>query len=140
VAHGAGPGQDPTEPRAEARARGREAEALAASFLEARGFEVVARNHRTRRGEVDLVCRDGDVLCFVEVRSRTSAAQGGPEETVGAAKARRVVAAATDWAVRNGGLERAIRFDVVAVAFGEGPPQVTHFPAAFDASGRPGIW
>jgi putative endonuclease len=120
--------------------RGREAEALAAAFLEERGFEVIARNHRTRRGEVDLVCREGDLLCFVEVRSRTSGAQGGPEETVGPRKARRVVAAATDWAMRNGGAERAIRFDVVAVAFGEGAPRITHFPAAFDASGRPGIW
>jgi putative endonuclease len=122
------------------RARGREAEDLAAAFLEERGCEVIARNHRIRHGEVDLVCREGDVLCFVEVRSRTSAAQGGPEETVGPSKARRVVAAATDWAMRNGGLERAVRFDVIAVTFGDGAPRVEHFPAAFDASGRPGVW
>ncbi len=122
------------------RARGRDAEALAAAFLKGRGLEILARNHAIRRGEVDLVCRDGEVLCFVEVRSRTSAAQGGPEETVGRRKARRVVAAATDWAARNGGLERAIRFDVVAVTFGEGAPRIEHFPAAFDADGNPGIW
>jgi putative endonuclease len=122
------------------RARGREAEDLAAAFLAGRGYEVLARNHRIRRGEVDLVCREGDLLCFVEVRSRTSEAQGGPEETVGRIKARRVVAAATDWALRNGGLDRAIRFDVVAVTFGEGPPRLEHFRAAFDADGRPGVW
>jgi putative endonuclease len=122
------------------RARGREAEDLAAAFLAERGCEVIARNHRIRRGEVDLVCREGDVLCFVEVRSRTSEAQGGPEETVGRVKARRVVAAATDWAVRNGGLDRAIRFDVVAVTFGEGAPRLEHFRGAFDADGRPGLW
>jgi putative endonuclease len=121
-------------------ARGREAEDLAAAYLAERGVEVIARNHRVRRGEVDLVCREGDVLCFVEVRSRTSAAQGGPEETVGPLKARRVVAAATDWAVRNGGLDRAIRFDVVAVTFGDGAPRLEHFRGAFDASGRPGLW
>jgi putative endonuclease len=121
-------------------ARGREAEDLAAAYLAERGVEVIARNHRVRRGEVDLVCREGDVLCFVEVRSRTSGAQGGPEETVGRLKARRVVAAATDWAVRNGGLDRAIRFDVVAVTFGDGAPRLEHFRAAFDASGRPGLW
>jgi putative endonuclease len=122
------------------RARGREAEELAAAFLARRGVEVIARNHRIRQGEVDLVCRDGDVLCFVEVRSRSSEAPGGPEETVGPRKARRVVAAATDWAVRNGGLDRAMRFDVVAVTFGEGAPRVEHFPAAFDAGGGPGVW
>ncbi len=53
------------------RARGREAEALAAAWLETRGYRILARNHALRRGEVDLVCRDGDVLCFVEVRSRS---------------------------------------------------------------------
>ncbi len=129
----------PTAP-SERRARGREAEDLAARFLVSRGFEVLARNHSIRRGEVDLVCKDGDVLCFVEVRSRNSLAQGGPEETVGRRKARRVVAAATDWAVRNGGLERSIRFDVVAVTFGDGPARIDHFPAAFDEDGAPGHW
>ncbi len=123
------------------RRRGREAEDLAASVLEARGLEILARNHAIRQGEVDLVARDGEVLCFVEVRSRSSEAQGGPEETVDAAKARRVVAAATDWAARNGVLERDLRFDVVAVTLLEGaPPRVEHFRGAFDADGQPGLW
>ena len=123
------------------RARGREAEDLAAAFLEARGLAILARNHATRQGEVDLVAREGDVLCFVEVRSRTSEAQGGPEETVSASKARRVVAAATDWAARNGGLDRDIRFDVVAVTLLDGaPPRLEHFRGAFDADGQPGLW
>lgn len=122
------------------RERGRAAEDLAAAWLERRGFEVLARNHATRRGEVDLVCREGDVLCFVEVRSRSSRAQGGPEETVGRRKALRVVAAATDWAARNGGLDRAIRFDVVAVTDGPGGPEIEHFRNAFDADGNPGLW
>ncbi len=123
------------------RARGREAEDLAATFLRERGFEVLARNHAIRQGEVDLVCREGEVLCFVEVRSRTSEAQGGPEETVGRRKARRVVAAATHWALEHGGLERDIRFDVVAVTLLDGaPPRLEHFRAAFDADGQPGLW
>jgi putative endonuclease len=121
-------------------ARGREGERLAALFLQGEGFEILARNHRTARGEVDLVCREGEVLAFVEVRSRSTGAQGGPEETVGRRKARRVVAAATAWAVANGGLERAIRFDVVAVTFGDGAPRIELFRAAFDADGRPGHW
>jgi putative endonuclease len=122
------------------RARGREAEDLAAAFLRDRGFEILDRNHAIPRGEVDLVCREGEVLCFVEVRSRGSEAQGGPEETVGRRKARRVVAAATDWALRHGALEDAIRFDVVAVTFVGGAPRIEHFRAAFDADGAPGPW
>jgi putative endonuclease len=115
--------------------RGRGAEAAAARWLEAQGYRVIARNHATRRGEVDLVCDEGGTLCFVEVRSRTSAAFGSPALTVDARKARRVVHAATDWAVRNGGLERAIRFDVVAVDLSGAAPRFELIRAAFDASG-----
>ncbi len=58
-----------------------------------------------------------------------------------AAKARRVVVAATDWAARNRALDRDIRFDVVAVTLLEGaPPRVEHFRGAFDADGRPEPW
>jgi|SRR5690242_18773388 putative endonuclease len=119
------------------RARGRAAEAIAAEFLAARGLRVVDRNHAIPRGEVDLVCEEGEVLCFVEVRSRSSEAQGGPEETVDRRKRRRVIAAAVDWALRHDALERAIRFDVVAVTFGDGAPRIEHFPAAFDADAKP---
>jgi putative endonuclease len=123
------------------RARGREAEGLAASFLEGQGYRVLARNHALRRGEVDLVCEKDRVLCFVEVRSRTGEAHGGPEETVDRRKARRVVLAATDWVERNGAGGRDLRFDVVAVTFGEvPPPRIVHFPAAFDADGNPGLF
>jgi len=123
------------------RARGREAEALAAAFLEERGYRILDRNHALRRGEVDLVCEAGGLLCFVEVRSRTGDAHGGPEETVDRRKARRVVLAATDWADRNGGAARDIRFDVVAVTFGDDvAPRIVHFPGAFDADGAAGVW
>jgi putative endonuclease len=122
------------------RALGRDAEDLAAEWLAARGYRILARNHALRGGEVDLVCEAEGVLCFVEVRSRTGDAQGAPEETVDRRKARRVALAAADWAERNGGGGRDIRFDVVAVTFGEGEPRIAHFPAAFDADGGPGVF
>jgi len=118
--------------------RGREAEEAAAAWLTEQGYAVVARNHATRRGEVDLICQEGETLCFVEVRSRTRDDHGTPAESVGSRKARRVVAAATDWAVRHGGLDRAIRFDVVAVDLSGGRPRFTLFRGAFDASGNLG--
>ena len=117
------------------RERGREAEDLAAAWLEARGYVVLARNHATRRGEVDLVCRDGAVLCFVEVRSRAGEAHGAPEETVDRRKALRVVAAATDWARRHGALDDDIRFDVLAMSGGAGGWTFRLHQGAFDASG-----
>jgi putative endonuclease len=130
-------------PRPDPRpALGRRAEALAAAHLAGLGWQVLDRNHRCKQGELDLVCRDGGYIRFVEVRSRTGEQQGGPEESVGHVKARRVVAAATDWALSHGGLEQRFRFDVVAVTFGEGDaaPEIRVFLDAFDGDGRPGFW
>lgn len=122
------------------RARGREAEALAEGHLVGLGWQVLGRNHATRRGEVDLVCREGDTLCFVEVRSRAAGGLLDPIETVGRRKARRVVSAATDWAARHGALDRPMRFDVVAVRLAPGGAELELLRGAFDASGGPGVW
>jgi putative endonuclease len=111
---------------------GDEGEQAAARFLEAKGFRIVARNHRTRRGEVDLIAEQGELLVFAEVRARTTARFGSPAETVDARKQARVVSAAQDYLARWQGPERAVRFDVLAVLGGE----VTHLPGAFDAGGR----
>jgi putative endonuclease len=115
---------------------GRRAEDLAAAWLAERGYVVLARNHATRRGEVDLVCRAGDLLCFVEVRLRAGSGHGAPEETVDRRKALRVVAAATDWARRNGALDDDIRFDVLAMTGSGSEPAFQLFEGAFDASGE----
>ncbi|MGB5208749.1 MAG: YraN family protein, partial [Azonexus sp.] len=56
--------------------RGREAEERAARHLESRGLRVVARNFRIRGGEIDLICRAGSTLVFVEVRLRSAQPQG----------------------------------------------------------------
>ena len=114
---------------------GRRAEDLAAAWLTQRGYVVLARNHATRRGEVDLICRAGGVLCFVEVRSRAGRGHGAPEETVDRRKALRVVAAATDWARRHGSMDEEIRFDVLAVNGSGDAPGFELFQGAFDSTG-----
>ena len=108
-------------------------EEAAAELLRKAGYRIVARNHRCRRGEVDVIAEKGDLLVFVEVRTRASAAFGGPEETVGTRKQRRVVAAARDYLAQRRGPPKAARFDVIAVVDGPAGPTVTHFENAFDA-------
>jgi putative endonuclease len=75
-------------------AAGAAAEELAARFLAQRGLRVVARNYRCRGGEIDLVCREGATLVFVEVRLRTSQSFGGAAASITAAKRQRLVRAA----------------------------------------------
>ena len=108
-------------------------EGAAAEMLRSRGYRIVARNHRCRRGEVDLIAEKGELLIFVEVRTRATKAFGGPEETVSPAKQRRVLAAARDFLARWRGPERGARFDVVAVVDAPGGPKLQHFENAFDS-------
>lgn len=80
--------------RAAARSDGARAEDRACAFLESRGLRIVARNVRSRFGEIDVVAREGDALVFVEVRLRRSRAYGGAAASITAAKRARMVAAA----------------------------------------------
>jgi putative endonuclease len=123
---------------ADRRAAGLAVEARVAAWLEARGYTIRATNHLCPRGEVDIVAELGEVLAFVEVRSRSGASHGTPAETVSYGKRRRVIAAAIDWATRHGLLERrAIRFDVVSVIDRGDDVEIEHLPGAFDAAGEP---
>ena len=116
------------------QAMGQTAEELAAKYLEDKGFLVLARNYRTRLGEVDLVVQKGFLLAFVEVRYRKSDAFGTPEETVTREKRRKVILAAFQYAGDHRLLDRrAIRFDVVAVV-ARGPGlHIVHLEDAFEA-------
>jgi putative endonuclease len=93
---------------------GARAEDLAANYLRARGLAIVARNFRTRFGEIDLIARDRDVLVFVEVRMRRSRRFGGAIASITAAKRRRLVSAANGYLAMIG-REPPCRFDAVVM-------------------------
>ena len=97
------------------RPRGRQAEDRAAAFLIARGYELVERNFTSRYGEIDLICRDGDTLVFVEVKMRRPSPFGTAEEAVSRPKQRRLISAAEDYLQKQGDANLAARFDVVAI-------------------------
>lgn len=112
-------------------------EQLAADWLRReRGFAIVARNWRSprdRRDELDLVCRDGDVLVFVEVKARTAGARVPGYYAVNERKKRVVRRASAAYLVRLRERPRTVRFDVVEVALpGAGAaagaaPEILHF-------------
>ncbi len=91
--------------------RGREAETLAAHYLESCGQRVLARNFLVRGGEIDLICRDGKVLVFVEVRLRSRSDFGGAGASITASKRRRIILAARHYLA--GKPECDCRFDCV---------------------------
>ncbi len=93
--------------------RGREAEARAARYLERCGLREIRRNFRIRGGEIDLICRDGKTLVFVEVRQRSRADFGGAGASITAGKQRRIVLAARHYLL--GQPEDDCRFDCVLI-------------------------
>ncbi len=110
---------------------GRRGEDLAARLLQQKGYELVARNFRAGRGEIDLIVRKENLLVFVEVKTRTNLRFGMPEAAVSPRKAALVVQAADAYIFANDWKEN-IRFDVVAVVFSRGQePDVAHFEDAF---------
>ncbi len=113
---------------------GRDGEDLAAAYLAARGFEILARNVRGAAGEIDLVALDGETLVFCEIRTRRSGRQGGALESVSVMKQRQVVRVA-EWflAARPDLHARPIRFDVVAIDVRGDRRAIVHVPDAFGA-------
>lgn len=93
--------------------RGREAEARAAAYLACCGLREISRNFRVRGGEIDLICRDGRVLVFVEVRQRSRSDFGSAADSITAAKRRRIVLAARHYLA--GKREPDCRFDCLLI-------------------------
>jgi putative endonuclease len=106
-------------------------EAAAERWLRRAGFAIVARGFRARCGEIDLVLRDGALVVFVEVKTRTNDAFGRPAEAVSAQKRGRIARVASAFLLRSGWTERACRFDVVEVLPSVSGWKVTHIPDAF---------
>lgn len=109
---------------------GNTGEQLATEYLIKRGYEIVVRNYRYKKAEVDIIARKDKLLIFVEVKTRRSNLFGEPEEAVNQAKITLLLAAAehfvetTDW-------RYDIRFDIMAIRHDRKPPEITHFEDAF---------
>ena len=120
------PGRDP---RHELGERG---ERLAEATLRRAGWTIVARRFRLRGGEIDLVAERGDLVIFVEVKTRRGTRHGAPAEAVTGRKRLRIARAALAFLGRTGRLERRARFDVVEVYAPPGAPtRVRHIEDAF---------
>lgn len=114
---------------------GRMGEALAAWFLERRGYRIRGRNVRVGRFEIDLVVERGRSLIFVEVKFRRASAWDGAGRALGCGQRRRLAAAAAGYAARVG-RGREVRFDVVTIEESDERLVVEHVRDAFGADGE----
>jgi putative endonuclease len=114
-------------------ALGKSGEDLACRELERRGYAIVARRFRVRSGELDIIARDGAVLVFVEVKTRSGRRFGAAAEAVTFTKQRRIALLASEYLLRHRMSDCPCRFDVVSVTVGAGAPDVEIIQNAFDA-------
>jgi len=112
---------------------GKWGEQLAAAYLEAKGWVIVQHNWRCRYGEIDLIARHGDTLVFVEVRTRSSARYGSPEESVNRRKQQKLRQLALLYLTTAEAHYSSYRFDVVTLFCPDmtGEPLVNHYSHAF---------
>lgn len=111
-----------------ARNIGAGGEDIAANFLIARNFHILARNYRTRFGEVDIIAKDGEHIVFVEVKTRANANFADAAESVTHAKRRKLRMVARQW-LANRAPDAPARFDVIEVYKNGG---INHIPDAFE--------
>ncbi|NWG39747.1 MAG: YraN family protein [Hydrogenophilaceae bacterium] len=110
---------------------GKFAENRAEDLLKQAGLRIVDRNWHCRQGEIDLIAQDGDVLVFVEVRSRSHDAYGSAADSITPAKQRRIVRAARHYLAKLP-VTPACRFDVVTLDQAKEPVWIR---SAFDDMG-----
>lgn len=114
---------------------GQAGEDAAVTFLEREGYHILRRNFRNKLGEIDIIAKDHDTVCFIEVKTRKSDAFGSPFESVTKAKQRKIIYVALSYLKMQGRNEANVRFDVVSVILGdEDGPQVEIIINAFEAN------
>ena len=93
-------------------ALGEEAAALA---LKKRGYKIIERNYRSKMGEIDIIAKDGQYTCFVEVRLRKTNSFGSPADSITEGKRNRIIKTAQLYAIQKGICDTPMRFDVVLI-------------------------
>ncbi len=111
---------------------GKLGEDIACAELERLGYAILARRHRSRYGEIDIIAREDGTTVFVEVKTRDGDDFGSGAESVAPWKRQRLARVAIDYAARHGLLDTPCRIDVVEVTTGAGEPRVEVYRNAFN--------
>ena len=107
---------------------GRKGEDLAAAYLQRRGYRILVRNVRTPYGEIDLIAQKSGQYIFVEVKTRSNARFGLPEEAITPRKWQHMVEAAEYWLAENINALPSWQIDVVAILLpANGEAEIRHY-------------
>jgi putative endonuclease len=109
---------------------GRKGEEIAAAFLTEKGYQILEKNWRQWRNEIDIIAVDGKHLVIVEVKTRQSAFFGEPETAVTREKQKALIRAANAY-IRYKNLDHEVRFDIISVIIAKEKEKIHHIEDAF---------
>jgi len=109
---------------------GKKGEQLAVSFLLENDYEIIERNYRFDKAEVDIIARKNEILAIVEVKTRSTADFGNPQDFVKPKQIQRLVKAVDEY-VTVSGLDVEVRFDIIAIIKENKNFKIEHLENAF---------
>lgn len=109
---------------------GKKGEQLAVDFLLQKGYDIVERNFRFDKAEVDIIARKNDLLSIIEVKTRSSIDFGNPQDFVKPKQIKRLVKAVDEYVTING-LDVEVRFDIIAIIKNGKTFDIEHLEDAF---------
>ena len=109
---------------------GKKGEQLAVDFLIENGYDIVERNYRFNKAEVDIIAQKEDVLAIIEVKTRSTADFGNPQDFVKPKQIKNLVKAVDEYVTVNN-LEVDVRFDIIAIVKEEQQFNIEHLEDAF---------
>lgn len=114
-------------PQLKKKQTGKSGESLAATYLQHKGYRIIARNFRSRFGEIDLIATHNNRLIFVEVKARHSSLFGQPQEAVGKHKIAAITTTGELFISTHTRLPKQLQIDVIAIDMSCVPAKITHF-------------
>ena len=109
---------------------GKKGEALAIDFLVNKGYQIIEKNYRYQKAEVDIIASKKNILAVVEVKTRSTTYFGSPEEFVNPKKIKLLTTAINDYVIKND-LDVEVRFDIIAIVKQKNEFRIEHLEDAF---------
>ena len=98
---------------------GKSAEKYALDFLKGKGYKILRQNYRNKLGEIDIIAQEKEVICFIEVKARSSDKFGLPEEAINANKQKKIARIALSYLKEHKLMDRKARFDALCISGNE---------------------
>lgn len=105
-------------------------EETAANYLSAKGYQILERNWRFGKDEIDIIAEHDNFLVIVEVKTRSSSFYGNPEEAVDEQKQRLLIRAANEYVLQKE-IDMEVRFDIFSIIIESGKQTINHIKDAF---------